>query len=131
MVNLDKKTLCALRGRDFVQQEAVAQQEGPSASAAEEARGAYETNFKQVQAAANFKYKARSKQVQEERNVERQGDGLGGEHYRAAAHDESHQCCCSCCQQGERCGCLRARSAGPRSGGGTKRMQATLRGRRP
>eukprot|EP00965_Chrysotila_dentata_P176382 5823995-Pleurochrysis_carterae.AAC.1 len=54
IVNVDKKTVRALREGDYVQQEATAQQEGASA-AAEETRGAYETNVKQVQAAANIK----------------------------------------------------------------------------
>eukprot|EP00965_Chrysotila_dentata_P036340 1210340-Pleurochrysis_carterae.AAC.1 len=57
-----------MRKRDYVQQEATAQQEGASA-AAEEARGAYESNVKQVQAAANIKYKALLKQMLEERDA--------------------------------------------------------------
>eukprot|EP00965_Chrysotila_dentata_P047819 1586194-Pleurochrysis_carterae.AAC.2 len=52
--NIDKETVRALRERDYVQQKAAAQQEGASA-AAEEARGAYETNLKQQQANANVK----------------------------------------------------------------------------
>eukprot|EP00965_Chrysotila_dentata_P132687 4387448-Pleurochrysis_carterae.AAC.1 len=51
MINLDKKTVRALRERDYVRQEAAAQQEGATA-AAEEARMSYESNIKQVQAAA-------------------------------------------------------------------------------
>eukprot|EP00965_Chrysotila_dentata_P112849 3728760-Pleurochrysis_carterae.AAC.1 len=71
-------------------------------------------NIKQVQANANVKYKALLMWLQEEatRRIERQGNGLGSEHHRAAAHDESRQCCCAHCQQGEYGGCLRARGAG-------------------
>eukprot|EP00965_Chrysotila_dentata_P017932 596008-Pleurochrysis_carterae.AAC.1 len=68
IVNLDKKTVRALREQDYVQQEAAAPQEGASA-AAEEACGAYETSVKQVQAAANIKYKALLKQMQEVRDA--------------------------------------------------------------
>eukprot|EP00965_Chrysotila_dentata_P224069 6193964-Pleurochrysis_carterae.AAC.1 len=95
IVNLDKKTVRALRERDYVQQVAAAQQEGASA-AAEEARGAYETNLKQQQATANVKYKALLKQMQEERDASsHKVTGLvGGEHRRAAAHAQPRQCCC-------------------------------------
>eukprot|EP00965_Chrysotila_dentata_P031325 1043425-Pleurochrysis_carterae.AAC.2 len=46
----------------------AAQQEG-AAVAAEEARIAYKTNVKQVQAASNVKYKSWLKQMQEERDA--------------------------------------------------------------
>eukprot|EP00965_Chrysotila_dentata_P137370 4543950-Pleurochrysis_carterae.AAC.1 len=68
IVNLDKKTVRALRERDYVQQEAEAQQEGASA-AAEEASGTYEPNLKQQQATASVKYKAMLKQMQEKRDA--------------------------------------------------------------
>eukprot|EP00965_Chrysotila_dentata_P260697 6214004-Pleurochrysis_carterae.AAC.1 len=68
-------------------------------------RTTYETNLKQQQAAANVKLKSLLlKQMQAgARFVERQGNGLRGEHHRAAAHDQSRQRCCPCCQQGECC----------------------------
>eukprot|EP00965_Chrysotila_dentata_P175869 5805537-Pleurochrysis_carterae.AAC.1 len=53
IINLDQKTVRALRERDYVRQEAAAQQEGDAAAAAEEAHVADESNFKQVQAAAS------------------------------------------------------------------------------
>eukprot|EP00965_Chrysotila_dentata_P113070 3735919-Pleurochrysis_carterae.AAC.3 len=68
IANLDQKTVRALRERDYVRQEAAAQQEG-AAAAAEEARVSYESNIKQVQAAANIKYKALLTKLQEERDA--------------------------------------------------------------
>eukprot|EP00965_Chrysotila_dentata_P201103 6180385-Pleurochrysis_carterae.AAC.1 len=53
IISLDKKTVRALREGDAVRREAAAQKEG-AAVAAEEARTAYETNLKQLQAAANI-----------------------------------------------------------------------------
>eukprot|EP00965_Chrysotila_dentata_P014331 474932-Pleurochrysis_carterae.AAC.1 len=68
IINLDKKTVRALQERCYVSQEAAAQQEVATA-AAEEARMSYESNIKQVQAAANVKYKALLTKLQEERDA--------------------------------------------------------------
>eukprot|EP00965_Chrysotila_dentata_P084284 2783420-Pleurochrysis_carterae.AAC.1 len=68
IVELDKKPVRALRERDYVRQGAAAQQEG-AAAAAEEARVSYENNIKQVQAAANIKYKGLLTKLQEERDA--------------------------------------------------------------
>eukprot|EP00965_Chrysotila_dentata_P066586 2205202-Pleurochrysis_carterae.AAC.1 len=68
IINLDKKSVRALRERNYVRQEAAAQQEGAPA-AAEEARVSYESSIKQVQAAADVKYKALLTKLQEERDA--------------------------------------------------------------
>eukprot|EP00965_Chrysotila_dentata_P076371 2522451-Pleurochrysis_carterae.AAC.1 len=62
-----EKTASALRERDYVIQEAASQKEG-GAVAAEEVCTAYETNAKQLQAAASVMYKLLLKQLQEERD---------------------------------------------------------------
>eukprot|EP00965_Chrysotila_dentata_P188623 6172851-Pleurochrysis_carterae.AAC.3 len=113
IVNVDKKAIRALRKRSCVLQETAAQNVSATAAAsrkgADRLRDQFETAAGRRQRQVHGFVGADARGA---RRVERQGDALGGRPHRAAAHAQSSQRSCSSCQQGERCGHLRARSAG-------------------